>query len=90
MEIQTENYLNFSDEILETLMDLQSESNFSSSNLILIENVIEEYCTLLGEISKKEGPEYVELGNIALDILKISMHFKSIMEERKLDLNTLD
>ena len=81
-----QNYLNFSDEVLENLIDLQNkaeldDSYLETSKLTIVDNVIDEYCTLLKEISKEEGPEYVELGNIVLNILKTSMHLKMLMEK---------
>ncbi len=88
MERQTENYLDFSDEILESLIDIENNikvnpQNVSFNNLWLVENVIDEYCSLLMDISKESGPEFVELGNIALDILKTSMHLKTILEKSR-------
>lgn len=85
MEIRTQNYLNFSDEILENLLDMQYMVNkgtgvLSHASLMLVDNVIDEYCLLIQEIQKEKEPEYIELGNLALDILKTGMYIKTALE----------
>lgn len=85
MKTKAENYLNFSDEIRENLIELNSsffnnEGEIDSTCLMLIDNVIEEYYNLIHEIKMEKSPEYVELGNIALDIIKIGMNLKMEFE----------
>lgn len=85
MNTSTENYLNFSDEILGNLIDMKQSSmngkgQISKDSLVLLDDVINEYCNILKEISRENGPEFIELGNIALDILKTGMQLKSMLE----------
>jgi hypothetical protein len=83
-------YLNFSDEILESLLAIHHDSinKINSPNLRLIDNVINEYCTLIQEIHQEASPEYIELGTIALEILKTGMTIKAILErDQRIKLN---
>ena len=87
MTAKAENYLNLSDEVRENLIELNSTileqtREFNSVNLMLIDNIIDEYCNLIHEIKLEKSPEYVELGNIALDILKIGMSLKIEFESK--------
>jgi hypothetical protein len=87
MNTNTENYLNFSDEILGNLIDMKQSTlngnmEINEVSLTLLDNVINEYCNILKEISKEKGPEFIELGNIALDILKTGMQLKIMLESK--------